>query len=581
MFKGIFRIINWAKKYKKQIYTGFLFSVLDSILAAAPLLVTGAMVSLVYKDMQGTYTLSFNEIYIAIAIILGSILLRWLCSYKRSRLQDNVAYMVSKEERLYAGEVLKRVPLGFFKKNKSGEITTVLTNELSFFEMFAMSMIDMVANSYLFTGIVVTFLLIFWPVLGLIAIISLLLSSLGLFFISKMLDNKAGIRQQAVADLADATIEYIRGMSIVKSYNQQGMATRAFSQACKAARKINISLEMLYVFPESLHRIALYLGSTAILLVVSLAITQGQISVEMWIVLSLYSFVLFIPVENANTATLVLGIVNTTLDNLEKISHAEFIDKDGTDIVLDAYDIKFDQVRFSYDNKEIIKGVSIDIPQNTTTALVGASGSGKTTLCNLIARFYDVDSGAILVGGRDVREFTCSSLLKNVTMVFQNVYLFNDTIAANICFGNPNATHQQMVDAAKKAMCHDFITALPDGYNTVVGEGGSSLSGGEKQRVSIARAMLKDAQIVILDEATASVDPENEYYIQKAIDELTYNKTVITIAHRLKTIQNADQIIVIDDGCVVQAGNHESLSRIDGKYKTYMQIRQGAESWSL
>lgn len=228
-----------------------------------------------------------------------------------------------------------------------------------------------------------------------------------------------------------------------------------------------------------------------------------------------------------------------------------------------------------------LKDVSFTIPEKTSTAIVGPSGSGKTTICNLIARFYDVQAGSIRVGGHDVREFTCDSLLKNMSMVFQNVYLFRDTIRNNIKFGSPDATDEQIVMAAKAARCHDFIIALPDGYNTIVGEGGSSLSGGEKQRISIARAMLKNAPIVILDEATASIDPENEHFIQEAISELTHGKTIITIAHRLTTVENADQILVIDEGTVAQKGTHKELLAQEGTYREFVRIRELAESWQI
>lgn len=227
----------------------------------------------------------------------------------------------------------------------------------------------------------------------------------------------------------------------------------------------------------------------------------------------------------------------------------------------------------------MLKNVTFRIPQHTSTAIVGPSGSGKTTIVNLLARFYDVDAGSISLGGRDVREFTCDSLLSNISMVFQNVYLFHDTIRANICFGRPDATEEEMVEAAKKACCHEFIKKLPDGYDTVIGEGGGTLSGGEKQRISIARAMLKNAPVIILDEATASVDPENEHLIQHAISELVKGKTVITIAHRLATVENADQILVVNDGQIVQKGTHQELMEEDGIYRRFVEVRQRAEGW--
>ena len=229
----------------------------------------------------------------------------------------------------------------------------------------------------------------------------------------------------------------------------------------------------------------------------------------------------------------------------------------------------------------MLKNVSFSIPEKTSTAIVGPSGSGKTTICSLLARFYDPNSGSITVGGHDLREMTCNSLLSNISMVFQNVYLFNDTIRANICFGKPDATEEEMIAAAQKARCHDFISALPQGYDTVIGEGGGTLSGGEKQRISIARAILKNAPIIILDEATASIDPENEHLIQSAISELTKGKTIITIAHRLATIEHADQILVVEDGRIAEKGTHSELISQDGVYKRFIQIREQAEGWRI
>ena len=243
--------------------------------------------------------------------------------------------------------------------------------------------------------------------------------------------------------------------------------------------------------------------------------------------------------------------------------------------------IELKDVCFGYGEREILNNINLQIKSNSSLAIVGASGSGKTTLCNLIARFWDVKKGEVLIGGHNVKDFTSESLLKNISMVFQKVYLFNDTIENNIKFGNPNATHDEVVEACKKACCHDFITSLSDGYDTVVGEGGSTLSGGEKQRISIARAILKDAPIIILDEATSSVDPENEHMLISAIKELTKNKTLISIAHRLSTVREADQIIVIDKGRIVQRGNHNELIGQDGVYKHFIEIKKQSIGWQI
>ena len=299
------------------------------------------------------------------------------------------------------------------------------------------------------------------------------------------------------------------------------------------------------------------------------------------LMLDMFSFMLFGSVETMNNAAHVLEVIDATLDKLDHIEHAEIIDRDGKDIVLKNADIEFQNVTFSYDKTPVLRNISFSIPQGSTTAIVGPSGSGKTTICNLIARFYDVDSGKVLVGGENVRDMTCDSLLRNISMVFQKVYLFHDTIENNIRFGNPNASQEEVIAAAKKARCHDFIMSLPEGYQTVIGEGGSTLSGGEKQRVSIARAILKNADIVILDEATASIDPENERQLQMAIEALTKEKTVIMIAHRLKTIRGANQIIVLDKGKIVQTGTHKELLAQSGIYSDFIAIRQKAIGWKL
>ena len=276
-----------------------------------------------------------------------------------------------------------------------------------------------------------------------------------------------------------------------------------------------------------------------------------------------------------------LRLTESAIDRANDLDDVPVMDEGAQRIVPATHEIMFDKVAFSYGERPVLKSVSVTIPEKKMTAIVGPSGSGKTTMCSLIARFWDVAGGRICIGGRDVRDYTLDSLLANISMVFQNVYLFDDTIENNIKFGKPDATHEEVVEAAKRACCDDFIEALPDGYNTRIGEGGSALSGGEKQRLSIARAMLKDAPIVIFDEATASVDPENEDRLQAAIESLTRDKTIIMIAHRLKTVRNADQILVLDQGHIVQHGTHDELMKQEGLYADFIGVRKQALSWKL
>ena len=290
---------------------------------------------------------------------------------------------------------------------------------------------------------------------------------------------------------------------------------------------------------------------------------------------------IFSSLEQAGSYSSLLRTVDLSVDKAQKILDLPAMDIDGEDIIPDNYNVDIENIVFSYDNKKIINHITAHIPQKTTTAIVGPSGSGKTTLCHLIARFWDVDQGSISVGQRNVKDYSMDSLMKNFSFVFQNVYLFQDTIANNIRFGQVDASIERVKEAAKKACCHDFIMALPDGYDTIIGEGGASLSGGEKQRISIARAIMKDSPIIILDEATANIDPENEKELMGAIEALTQEKTIFMIAHRLKTVQNADQIIVIDNGQIVQYGTHQELIAQPGIYQKFINSREIASGWKL
>jgi ATP-binding cassette subfamily B protein len=308
---------------------------------------------------------------------------------------------------------------------------------------------------------------------------------------------------------------------------------------------------------------------------------NGSLALPLVVMAALFIFRIFAPAMGLASSSAIMRVMEAGLDRYEKLKEIPIIDAEGKDIQLEQFDIAFEHVDFSYEEKETLKNISFTAKERSMTALVVPSGSGKTTIANLIVRFWDPQKGTVRIGGVDVREMTCDSLLRYVSMVFQRVYLFHDTIENNIRFGRPDASREEIIEAAKKARCHDFITALPQGYETVADEGGSTLSGGEKQRISIARAILKNAPIVLLDEATASIDPDNEKFIQEAINELVHNKTLIIIAHRLSTIKQADQILVIDNGEIVERGKHGELLAKGGQYANLWQRRQTAKSWKL
>ena len=386
---------------------------------------------------------------------------------------------------------------------------------------------------------------------------------------------------QANRDMTGAVIEYARGLAVVKSFGKDGAAMESVTKAIGDSRRIHLKIEWGYVPGNVLHLLALKCGSAGLALAAALQALRGEMSVSMMLLFVFFSFHIFASLEPTSDSAHTLGVIDDAMDRLDALRGESLLDADGKDIRPEHYDIAFRNMDFGYDSRRVLKNVSFTILEGTSTAIVGPSGSGKTTICSLLARFYDPQGGSISIGWHGLREFTCDSLLANISMVFQNVYLFHDTIRANLLFGKPGATEEEMIEAAKRARCHDFIMALPEGYDTVVGEGGGTLSGGEKQRISIARAMLKDAPIVILDEATASIDPENEHLIQRAISELTRGKTIITIAHRLATIEKADQILVVDDGKIAERGTHEELIRQEGLYKRFVAIREQAEGWHI
>ncbi len=495
--------------------------------------------------------------------------------------QTHAGYFMAANERIKIGNLLKGVPMGFFNENSLGEVTGVCTTVLGNIEtLVPMVLVDIlggVIGTVVFTAMILMFE---WRV-GLVALAGILLYFLVVSSMEKKSAAIAPNAQKSQTALTSAVLEYVQGMGIVKSFNLSGRGDKRAQDALEFNRKSNLAMEKLMTPYTILQELVLQAAGIAMMFVAVVCWADGAMSLANALMCIVMSFLVFGQVKLFGMGMSMLRLASASIDRTLQTEEMEQMDEKGRALRPRDHGIEFDNVRFSYEKKEILHGISVNLPDKTTTAVIGPSGSGKTTLCNLIARFWDVDSGSVKIGGKDVREYTLESLMEQISMVFQNVYLFADTIENNIKFGRPQATHAEVVEAARKACCADFIEALPDGYDTVIGEGGASLSGGEKQRISIARAMLKDAPIVILDEATANVDPENEDRLQKAIEELTRNKTIIMIAHRLKTVRNADQILVVDEGRIVQQGRHEELIGQKGIYKDFVLGRKEAIGWKL
>ena len=581
MFHSIKRLLHWAGGYRKRLYLGCLCSFFSVWCTAIPIVIAAWTLGLVIADFRGENSLEWNIIWLSLFGIVISIFLRYIFSYWKAKLQESIGYEIAAEERLKIGNVLKRVSLGYFSKNSTGDILTAITGDLSSLELQGMKLIDAIVNGYINLLAIVIILLIVCPMAALTSLVGAILSALALNGISKKSRKNAPTKQISQERITDASLEYIHGLPIVKSFGQEGASIEEWKTACEKHKDINLKIMHGFVPNNCLHLFALKIASVLLILISGIFTIQGNLTISIFLLIAMFAFMIFGAVENMNDSVHMLGLIDTSMDKLENIENAEFIDEAGRDFSIASYNIDFTDVSFGYGEIEVLHNLSFQIPQNTTTAIVGPSGSGKSTICNLITRFYDVNSGSVKIGGHDVREFTCDSLLKNISMVFQNVYLFNDTIRNNIKFGKSDATEDEIIEAAKKACCHDFIMALPEGYDTMIGEGGSSLSGGEKQRISIARAILKNAPIILLDEATASIDPENEHLIQQAISELIQGKTIVTIAHRLATIENSDQILVVDHGKIVQKGTHDQLIQQKGIYRSFINIRERAEGWSI
>lgn len=516
-----------------------------------------------------------------ILILVISMTGRLLCSYWSVNAETETGYFMVAEKRVHIGDRLRYIPLGYFNENSLGNITAVVTTTLSDVENSAARCLVSVVGGFLNTlALCLGLIVVDWR-LGILAILGIL-AYLGLTELSQRAMLRTGPeRQHAQMNLVEAVLEYIQGMSVVKAYGLDKDSSQTVQKTVDDSCQKALSLEKSVAPWMGIRQITVRVFAVGISAAALGFYFSGTLSLVRCMLMLIASFMLYAELESAGNMADNLQMLGTSMEKAEEIDRTPVMDINGADLTPEDASVEFKDVSFSYGGRQILEHVDFMVPSGRTTAVVGPSGGGKTTLCNLIARFWDVPEGEVFVGGHSVREYKLDSLMKNISMVFQNVYLFNDTVENNIRFGCPDADHEQVVEAAKAACCHEFITELPDGYDTVLGEGGGTLSGGEKQRISIARAILKDAPIVILDEATANVDPENEAQLQSAIEALTKGKTLIMIAHRLKTIRYADQILVLDGGHIVQRGTHEELIRQQGLYAEFVGVRQEALGWKL
>ena len=560
------------RKFYQSIYLGIIKSFIIALrIPAIGLVVMG----LIEKN------LSMQTFWLALGIMLVSTVLNVWITLKITMLQTEAGYHTCAQKRIEIAEHMRYLPMGYFNQNSLGKITSVTTNTLEGLSDVATRVVMITVQGFLTTGLITILVFLYdWRV-GLVLLVGLVLfllpNTLMRWQVGKVSDDK----YQADMDLVAVVLEYSQGIAEVKNYNLVNRSAKKLSKAIEGKSRLDTKMTLVtspYIALQGMvtKLTGLFMGLFSIYFYLN-----GSMELLVTIMMIVSGFMIYENLDGVGSFSSLLCIVDLSVDMVNQVLAIQPMDISGQDIEPKSSRIELRDVSFSYGNKKIIDRVSLTIPEKTTTALVGPSGSGKTTLCNLIARFWDVDQGSISLDGHDARDYSYDSLIRNFSFVFQSIYLFKDTIANNIRFGKPEASQEEVIEAAKKAACHDFILSLPDGYDTKIGEGGASLSGGERQRISIARAIIKDAPIIILDEATANVDPENEEALMQAIQALTSDKTIIMIAHRLKTVEHADQILVLDQGRIVEQGKHQDLLAKQGIYSKFIQERKTAASWRI
>ena len=576
MFGIIRKFFAFAGRRKGKLKKGIVFALIHSIFQALQILALFVVLKAIAEGNM-TAAAAWETFGIMLVSVIGTIATRQTSTMA----ETEGSFYLCADKRTEIGDRMKYMPMGYFNDHSLGAITATVTTTMEDVQDIAPRVMDKTVHGFVHAAVITLTLLFFDGRIGLIILAGILLFLSVNALMQKKSRRVSPRRTAAQASLVGAVLEYVQGMSVVRSFNLAQNANKTIDRAIDECEKQNVGLEIAFIPFMFLQGLLLRWVSVVLVIAAIGFFLIGTMELSVCLLMIISAFIIYSQLETAGSMSALLRSIDLYIDRVEEINRSPVMDEKGREVVPADHTIRGEHVSFSYDKRKIIDDVSFVIPHGTTTAIVGPSGGGKTTLCSLIERFWDVDAGSITLGGVDVRDYTLDSLLKNFSMVFQRVYLFNDTILNNIKFGNPDATLDEVRAAAGKACCDDFIMALPDGYDTVIGEGGATISGGERQRIAIARAILKDAPVVILDEATANVDPENESRLQEAIAELTKNKTIVMIAHRLKTVRNADQILVLDGGKIVQRGRHEELMAHGGLYADFVGMRERSIGWKL
>ena len=576
MYKTLFTFLKIAGINKKKILLSYFYGFIESVFASMPMLI---LMFAFNRIINGT--LHENDCIILSLIMFAVLYLRAKFRYLSDKNNQGQGLNVFERERIKIANHLTKLNMGYFTNNNIGEVNALLASDITYIENVGTTFMGILATSTLGAIIPAVILFVIDYRVAVIYLIVMLLVILVLnWFGGKALewaDRNAKIQQTLIGNI----IEYIKGIPVVKSFNLVKGKHKKTAEDFAKLRDIQIEGEKNPIIASTTVMIIMALGTMGVIYVAGVSILQDSMPLYLAVSLLIMSNEIFSIAILLTSTVAIMNQVLVVVKRYTNLLNSATLNDTDEKVELSNFDIKFNNVTFGYTDKTIIKNISFTAPEKSMTALVGKSGSGKSTIVNLINRFWEINDGSITIGGVDIRDMSIESLYKNISMVFQKVFLFNDSIYNNILLGDRSASYEQVVEACKKACCYDFILALPNGFDTVVGENGVTLSGGEKQRISIARAILKDAPIILLDEATASVDPDNEYYIQIAINELVKNKTLIVIAHKLSCVMNADNIIVIDDGNIIEQGNHKELLKKDGLYKRLFTKRLNSRAWSI